>query len=137
MVLRKLFGDPPPGTCRYCHQKSGFLSWHHKQCRDLHATGIQEMVQLAAQAAGTIGFNETAHRSTLQAIAQRSRATEQDIDRALEEGFWQGVAQAMSDGILTRQEEERLRTFRDNLALENSSSARGNVYAESCPGEAR
>ena len=26
----------------------------------------------------------------------------------------------MSDGILTRQEEERLRTFRDNLALENS-----------------
>ena len=28
----------------------------------------------------------------------------------------------MSDGILTRQEEERLRTFRDNLALENSSS---------------
>ena len=28
----------------------------------------------------------------------------------------------MSDGILTRQEEERLRTFRDNLALENRSS---------------
>ena len=45
------------------------------------------MVQLDAQAAGTTGFNETAHRSTLQAIAQRSRATEQDIDRALEEGF--------------------------------------------------
>ena len=28
----------------------------------------------------------------------------------------------MSDGILTRQEEERLRTFRDNLALEDSSA---------------
>ena len=28
----------------------------------------------------------------------------------------------MSDGILTRQEEERLRSFRDNLALENSSA---------------
>ena len=28
----------------------------------------------------------------------------------------------MSDGILTRQEEERLRTFRDNLALENNSA---------------
>ena len=28
----------------------------------------------------------------------------------------------MSDGILTRQEEERLRTFRDNLALENSAA---------------
>ena len=41
------------------------------------------------EAAGTTGFNETAHRSTLQAIAQRSRATEQDIDRALEESFRQ------------------------------------------------
>ena len=60
---------------------------------------------------------------------QHSRAAEQDIDRALEEGFRQGVAQAMSDGILTRQEEERLRTFRDNLALENSA-ADSNSLAE-------
>ena len=108
-------------TCRYCNQNAGFLRKQHRQCQDLRSTGIQEMTQLAAQAAGTTGFNETAHRSSLQAIAQRSRATEQDIDRALEEGFRQGVAQAMSDGILTRQEEERLRTFR----------------GQPCPGEAR
>ena len=44
------------GTCRYCSQKSGFLSWYHNQCRDLHATGIQEMVQLAAQAAAAHTF---------------------------------------------------------------------------------
>ena len=80
------------------------------------------MVQLAAQAASAHTFNEAALRRTLQAIAQRSRATDEDIERALEEGFRQGVAQAMSDGIITRQEEERLRTFRDNLALENSSA---------------
>ena len=55
-------------------------------------------------------------------IAQHSRATAEDIDRALEEGFRQEVTQAMSDGILTRQEEERLGNFRDNLALENSSA---------------
>ena len=79
------------GMCRYSNQNAGFLRQQHRQCRDLRSTGIQEMTQLAAQAAGTTGFNETAHRSTLQAIAQRSRATEQDIDRALEEGFRQGV----------------------------------------------
>ena len=89
MVLRKLLGDPPPGTCRYCNQNAGFLRKQHRQCRDLRSTGIQEMTQLATQAAGTTGFNETAHHSTLQAIAQRSRATEQDIDRALKEGFRQ------------------------------------------------
>ena len=76
------------------------------------------MVQLAAQAAGNHTFNEAALRHTLGTIAQRSRATGEDIDRALEEG----VTQAMSDGILTRQEEERLRTFPDRLALEDSAA---------------
>ncbi len=67
-------------------------------------------------------FNEATLRQTLGAIAQRSRATGEDIDRALEEGFRQEVAHAMSDGILTHDEEERLRTFRDRLALENSAA---------------
>ena len=116
MVLRKLFGDPPPGTCRYCHQKSGFLSWHHKQCCDLHTTGIQEMTQLAAQAAGTDGFSETALRSTLQAIATRARATEDDISQAIAVGWTQGVNHAMQDGTLTADEEANLRTFRDRMA---------------------
>ena len=79
------------------------------------------MTQLATQAASAHTFNEAALRQPLQAIAQRSRATREDIDRALEEGFRQGVAHAMSDGILTHQEDERLRTFRDRLALEDST----------------
>ena len=62
------------------------------------------MTQLAAQAAGAHTFNEAALRQTLGTIAQRSRATGEAIDRALEDGFQQDVARAMSDGILTRQE---------------------------------
>ena len=75
---------------------------------DLHAVGIQEMTQLAAQAAGTGGFSETALRSTLQAIADRARATPEDIS--------QGVKHAMSDGTLTAEEETNLRTFRVRMA---------------------
>ena len=113
------------GMCRYCGQNAGFLRKQHSPCRDLHTTGIQEMTQLAAQATSAHTFNEAALRQTLQAIAQRSRATGEDIDRALEEGFRQGVAQAMADGIITRDEEERLRAFRDRLALENSAADQG------------
>ena len=43
-------------------------------------------------------FNEAALRQTLGAVAQRSRATDQDIEQSLEDG----VAQALTDGILTR-----------------------------------
>ena len=110
------------GMCRYCGQNPGFLRKQHSQCRDLHTTGTQEMTNLAAQAAAVHTFNEAALRKTLSAIAQRSRATEQDIDRVLEEGFRQGVTQAMSDGILTSQEEERISTFRDSLALRDSAA---------------
>ena len=48
------------GICRYCGQNAGFLRKQHGQCRDLHASGYQEMVQLAAQAAAAHTFNEAA-----------------------------------------------------------------------------
>ena len=104
------------GTCRYCGQNAGFLRKQHGQCRDLHTTGIQEMTQLAAQAASTSSFNETALRSTLQAIATRARATPEDISQAIADGWAQGVKHALSDGILTQEEEANLRTFRDRMA---------------------
>ena len=71
------------GMCRYCNQNAGFLRKQRRQCRDLRSTGIQEMTQLAAQAASAHTFKEATLRQTLQAIAQRSRATGEDIDRAL------------------------------------------------------
>ena len=81
-------------SCRYCNQNAGFLRKQHSQCRDLHTQGIQEMTELAAQAAGTSSFNETALRNTLQAIATRARATEDDISQAIAAGFAQGVKHA-------------------------------------------
>ena len=103
-------------TCRYCNQNADFLRKQHRQCRDLHTTGIQEMTQLAAQAARTAGFNETSLRNTLWAIATRARATEDEISQAIAAGWTQGVQHAMHDGILTREEETDLRSFRDRMA---------------------
>ena len=50
------------GTCRHCNQPAALLQRTHPQ-----------------------------GRQTLGAIAQRSHASDQDIERALEEGFRQGV----------------------------------------------
>ena len=110
------------GTCRYCGQNAGFLQKQHGQCRDLHAAGMQEMTQLAAQAAGTSSFNETAIRSTLRAIADRARATPDEISGAIAAGWTQGVKHAMSDGILTQEEETNLRYFRDRMANQDLPS---------------
>ena len=110
------------GQCRYCGQQTGLLKRDHSECRQTHQAGFTEMTQLAAQAAAVHTFNEAAPRQTLHAIAQRSRATGEDIERALEEGWKQGVAHAIADGIISRQEEEQLRAFRDSLALEDQTA---------------
>ena len=99
--------QPLSSTCRYCGQQAGIFQRDHPKCRETHRGGWQEMVSLVAQAATDHSFNEAVLRQSLSAIAQRSRATDEDIEHALEEGFRQGIAQAMSDGIITRDEEER------------------------------
>ena len=104
------------GTCRHCGQKTGLLQRDHTQCRQTHQAGMNEMTQLAAQAAGTAGFSETALRSTLQTIANRAKATPDEISGAIADGWAQGVKHALSDGILTQEEETNLRHFRDQMA---------------------
>ena len=42
------------------------------------------------------------------------------MDQALEQGWKQGVPRDV-DGIISRQEEEQLRAFRDSLALEDTT----------------
>ena len=70
------------------------------------------MASLVAQAAKDHSFNEVALRQSLSDIAQHSHASEENIGCILEEGWKQGAAQAMTDGIISRPEEERLRAFR-------------------------
>ena len=109
------------GLCRHCGLQAGVFQRDHPECQEAHRAGWQEMVSLATEAT-THSFNEAILRQSLSAIAQRSHATDEDIERALEEGWKQGVAHAMSDGIISREEEERLRAFRDHLTLEDNAA---------------
>ena len=54
------------GTCRFCRQQTSLLKRDHRECRQTHQTGWQEMVQLAAQAASAYTFNEAALGQALQ-----------------------------------------------------------------------
>ena len=114
--------DSLSGTCRYCGQQTGLLLCNHQECRETHEASWQEMVSLVTQAARDHFFNEAALRQSLSDIANRSYATDEEVERALEEGWKQGVAQAMTDDIIRRDEEERLRAFRDSLALEEQDA---------------
>ena len=105
------------GTCPFCHQRAGILFREHSECRRTNQAGWHEMVQLAAQAAGSKDFDEGHLRLTMSAVAKISYGNEDTVNQALEEGWKLGVEHSMADGIITQDEEARLREFRDQLAL--------------------
>ena len=71
------------------------------------------MVQLAAQAAGSRDFDEGHLRLTLSDVAKISYGNEDTVNQVLEEGWKLDVDHSMADGIITQDEETRLREFRD------------------------
>ena len=83
------------------------------------------MVQLATQAAGPPDFDENQLPLTMAAVAQRSYADGDTVNQALETGWKLGVNQSMADGIITQDEEARLREFRDQLALGSDTADSG------------
>ncbi len=122
------------GTCPFCHQKAGILSREHPECRRAFQAGWHEMVQLAADAAGSLDFDEGHLRLTLSAVAKISYGNDDTVNQALEEGWKQGVAHSMADGIITQDEEARLREFRDQLALILQSQIRLAPFVMATPG---
>ena len=110
------------GTCPFCHQKAGIIARTHRDCQETFQSGWTEMVAIAAEAARTHQFDENTLRLTLAEIARRSYGDGATVNEALEEGWKQGVAHSMADGIITQAEEAKLREFRDRLALANSGT---------------
>ena len=105
------------GDCRYCGQKAGFLRSKHKDCEATYQAGRQRMVALVAQAAGRSNFSEAALLEDLSSIAEGSYIDDDGIRAVIAEGWHQAVEEGLADGILTQDEESRLRDFRDQFAL--------------------
>ena len=66
-------------------------------------------------------------------IAQHSYGNGDTVNQALEAGWKLGVDHSMADGIITQDEEARLREFRDQLAL-HSDTADSGAMAHLDPG---
>ena len=111
------------GDCRLCGQKAGFLRSVHGQCRSAQEAGWDEMVAMAARAAEAPGFSQERLRLEMVEVATRSYHDGDGINRAIAEGWHRAVASSLADGILTHDEEERLRDFRDRFAVQAPDDA--------------
>ena len=107
------------GDCRYCGQKAGLLRRSHKDCEATYRAGRQRMVALVAQAAGRSNFSEAVLLEDISSIARDSYVDDDGIRAVIAEGWRQAVNEGLADGILTQDEEARLRDFRDRFALDD------------------
>ena len=107
------------GDCRHCGNKAGFLRRVHRECEDIRDRGWEEMVAAAAQAAGSFSFSHTQLRLDLLEIAKRSYYDGEGINAAISEGWHRAIKASLSDGIITQEEEARLREFRDRFAIQD------------------
>ena len=78
----------------------------------------------AAEAARTNNFGEKTLLLTLADIACRPYGDGINVNQALEDGWKQGVAHSMADGVMTQAEATRPGEIRDRLALPNSGADR-------------
>ena len=108
------------GDCKYCGGKAGFFRRTHGECQEVHQRGWDEMVAVAAEAAEDPRFSHTQLRMQLLDIAGWSFYDGEGINAAIAEGWHRAIRESLSDGILSRQEESRLREFRDRLAIDES-----------------
>ncbi len=106
------------GDCRYCGQKAGFLRGKHKECESAHQVGRQQMVALVADSASRADFSEAALLDDLKVIAGSSYVDEDGIRAVIAEGWHEAVKEGLADGILSQEEETRLRDFRDQFAID-------------------
>ena len=110
------------GDCRHCGKPAGFLRRKHGACASAHEQGLAEMRSIAAEAAAGADFNKAALHGRLAAIAADCWASETDIEAAIATGWARSVKESLADGVLTREEETRLRDFRDQMAIAASAS---------------
>ncbi len=107
------------GDCRYCGQKAGFLRRSHKECEGTYRAGRERMVALVAEAAGRSSFSEAALLEDLSSVARDAYIDDDGIRAVIAEGWHQAIKEGLADGILTQDEEARLRDFRDRFAVDD------------------
>ena len=115
--------------CKYCGKKAGLFRKEHKECAVVYSNGWQRMVSLASQAVGAPDFSESALREDLAAIARSCFVDDDGISAAIAQGWQKSVTDSLADGILTQEEENRLRDFRDRFALQQRRDI-GNAAAQ-------
>jgi hypothetical protein len=104
------------GKCKYCGQKTGFLSSKHKECEEKYFNGKKEIAQLIETTiVDTADFLNL--KTNVEILANEYFIKDEEINSIYTIGFDNAIEIFLEDGILSTDEEENVGKFREKLGL--------------------
>ena len=114
------------GECRYCGQPAGFLRSSHRECREAHAAGIEQIADVMGVA--TLDAQEAG--AQIAVIAKRHVVRDQALTQALSSGWARCIEQALARDGVTRADEARLDALLAHFGATRADFDGGGLWAQ-------
>jgi hypothetical protein len=98
------------GNCIYCGNKAGLLSNKHKDCENRYIQRKQEIIDTTSNTIVN-GTSLEILRQNINSISKDSFIKEDELDKLLALGYDTAVDKFLSDGILSKEEENKAAEF--------------------------
>lgn len=117
------------GKCTYCGENAGFLKNSHQLCSTANSNGLREMVS-AVQKEVNSSDNPEDFIGQLRGIAERSYHPEASIHASLIRGWSDSVEYALSDHVISVEEEDRLSNFLEKYRISKEDADVHGAYTQ-------
>jgi hypothetical protein len=105
------------GSCKYCGESAGLLSSAHKECRDAYDTARGSVTDLLNSGLGSSVSGSGLKRS-VQEVAASGRLPAGELRTLVLSSMVRCIDNALSDHILSHEEEKRLEELTDAFDIE-------------------
>lgn len=104
------------GKCKYCGQKAGFLNSKHKECEEKYKKGKNDIICLIERTIIDLN-NLQSLKMNVEKLANDNYIPSTEIDQLYTNGFDNAIEKFLDDGVLTKEEEEKVEEFIKQLNL--------------------
>ena len=105
------------GTCQYCGESAGLLSFAHKQCREAHKKAAKSVNTLLESGLKSDVSSIALKRST-EEVAASGRVPANELRKIVLSSMVRWMDEALSDHVLSHEEERRLSDFTEAFDIQ-------------------
>ncbi|WP_281540684.1 hypothetical protein [Maribacter aestuarii] len=102
------------GKCPYCNKSAGIFKKHHKECEEKYNRAKANITKTATENfedLNNLNFDQ------LKELAKESYVSESEYQDIISESYLNVLDQYLDDGVLSKEEEDRLESFMKNSNL--------------------